>query len=922
MMNMEGTPDSSTYADIIRSVTLSKSLSEAHRIHEEILRSGILHGHNNLFIANLLIRMYAHCGDLSISVSIFSEVFIKDVFTWNIMISSFLLHGESRQAISHFNQMMIQGIIPDKCSFVSVLSACVNEETLGEGKQIHNQAFSLGFNEDLRVGTSLLEMYRRCGDIDQVLFSFSRMLDKDVFSWSAVISACANYEKCQDSMSYFQQMIQESILPDEVIFSSVLSSCDGSEFLPSGKRIHACIVGNNYDLDIVLGTSLINMYSRCGNIHNAYSMFKKLPKRDTISWNAMTAMFVKHGLHKDALKLYKKMMQEKVSPDRATFVSLLEACSMQDLLNGGMKLHRDIMFIGFDSDILVNTSLMNMYSRCNNLKHAWKVFETIAIHDIVSWNAMIDVCAQHDQSEDALQLFGEMQKNGVVPNKVTLLNMLQACTNEIGFSQGTHIHNDIVARSLELDLVVATALVTMYGKCNSLEDAWELFTRIPERNLVSWNAMLASYAQYGTVEQTFALFEQMILEGDLPNKVTFLSMLSLHQSKPCVPLVGRLHSFLLSIGLDKDVSIGNALICMHGKCGNLKAARLVFDTLSERDVVSWTAMMSVYCQEGLHKDCHLLFEQMQRQGIIVDKMAFVIMITAFSNASTLHEGKMIHSHVVQSNLDSIIDVSNALVNMYGKCGSLDDAFQTFDEMQTKSKQTYINILSTCANLVALSYGKQIHHEMMQKGFSLNGLLGNNLINMYGKCGCILDAQRVFDKMQDKDVISWSTMITTYAQNGQGKKALELFDCMKHDKVWPNEVTFLGVLSACNHTGLIDDCYHHFMSMTEDYGISPLEDHYTCVIDLLSRSGRLDEAENTILKMPSESRSIPWMALLGACLFQVDVARAERAANEIFSLEPKNPTPYVMLANVYASAGREDDATKVLSKMKQKGLYHV
>jgi pentatricopeptide repeat protein len=406
----------------------------------------------------------------------------------------------------------------------------------------------------------------------------------------------------------------------------------------------------------------------------------------------------------------------------------------------------------------------------------------------------------------------------------------------------------------------------------------------------------------------------------MPNKITFLNMLSLHQTELGLSLVNRLHSFLLSIGLHKDVSIVNALIYMHGKCNNLKTASLVFDACSERDLVSWTTMMSVLCQQGLHKDCHLLFEQMQRQGIIVDQLAFVTMITAFTNVPALHKGKLIHSHAVQSNLESTIDVANALLNMYGKCGTLDDALQILNKMQIRNKQTYINILSACANLVALSTGKQIHSEIIQKGILLDGLLGNNLINMYGKCGCVLDAQSVFDKMENRDVISWSTMITSYAQNGQGKLALALFDRMKHEEVWPNEVTFLGVLSACNHTGLVDDCYHHLISMSESYGISPLEDHYTCVTDLLSRSGRLDEAEDMISKMPRESRSIPCMALLGACLFRVDVARAERVAKEVFMLEPMNPTPYVMLANVYASAGREEDAAKLLIRMQQNGLH--
>lgn len=818
--------------------------------------------------------------------------------------------------------MQHEGVMPDKCSFVSALSACTKEKTLAEGKQIHHQATALGFDTDVRVGTSLLEMYRKCGDIDDVQRTFSKMQDRDVFSWTAMISAHAKHGQSKVSVALFQQMLQESVFPDEVIFASALSSYDCQNLLCNGKQMHACIIGSRCESDVVVGTAVINMYGRCGSIQSAHSMFKKLPKRDVISWNSMLAMYVKHGLPKDALQLYKEMLQEGVKPDQATFVSLLDACSSQDSLAEGKKMHDDIVAKGFDSDILVSTSLVNMYSRCGSLQHAWTVFDNMTRHDVVSWNVMIDTCAQHEQGTDAFRLFGDMQQNGVMPNKVTFLNVLQACTDETGISEGNQIHSLIVISGLELDVVVATALVTMYGKCDSLEDAWKLFSKIPERNLVSWNAMIAAYAQQGQAEKAFRLYEQMQVEGEMPNKVTFLSMLSLPESKVALMEGKRLHSYLLSNRLDMDVTLANALICMYGKCGNVVDARAIFNGMSERDVVSWTAMMSVYSQQGLHKGCHLLFEQMQQQGITLDKTAFVIMTTAYSNPATLSEGKLIHSHIANSDLELNVDIANGLINMYGKCGSLEDALRTFDRMYTRNKQTFINSLSVCASLVALSNGKQIHCQMVADNLLLDALLGNTLINMYGKCGCVDDAQRVFDRMQDRDVVSWSTMVTTYAQHGQGRVALMLFERMQCEKVWPNEVTFLGVLSACNHTGLVDDGCYHFISMSQDYGISPTEDHYNCVIDLLSRSGRLEEAEDMILKMPSESRCLPWTTLLGACVCRADVARAERAARDVFELDPKNPVPYVMLANIYATAGREDNAAKVIKSMKERVFNDV
>ncbi|KAI5056088.1 hypothetical protein GOP47_0029609 [Adiantum capillus-veneris] len=887
-----------SFSSLLRTCTRHKTLADGKRVHHLIHQAGL---QTNPFLSSLLIRMYAQCGALDPACSVFSETLARDTYTWNIMIGSFLCHGESRNALLQFNHMQHEGYPPDECTFVSVLSACSKEKSLGNGKQIHSLAMANGVDTNPRVGTSLLEMYKKCGSLDDVKTMFSRIEDRDAFVWSVLISAYMQHGVSSMALPLFQQMLQESTLPDKVIFVSVLASCDSESLLNEGKRLHATIIGSKCELDNYLTTATINMYGRCGNMAQARCLFKELPNRDVITWNSMIAMCVKQALSNEAFQLYEQMLLEGVKPDEATFVGLLDACSSPKFLPEGMKLHDDIKARGFDSHILVSTNLLNMYSRCGSLQQARDVFDVMRRCDVVAWNAMINACAQHQQGTEALKLFRDMQLDGVMLDMVTFLNVLQACSVETKLVDGNRIHDLIVINGLDSDVVVATALVNMYGKCGSLGDAWKLFSIIPQRTSVSWNAMIAGYAQDGCVERVLFLFKQMQLEGKMPNEVTFITLLSLHESGLALNVGRRLHSCLRSFRFANTVAVGSALISMYGKYGSVDDAMTVFRGLEEKNAVSWTAIMSAYVQQNKYIVCSSLFEEMQQQGITPDKLSFVVMIDAVAEAEMLSNGRLLHTCVASEDLGLIIDVANALICMYGKLCSLEDALSTFYGLRLGNKQSFVNILSSCANLLALSDGTIVHSLLVADGILLDRLLGNNLINLYGKCGCVDDARRVFDRMNCRDTISWTSMIVTYAEHGHGKEALRLFYQMQHENVPPNDVTFLGVLSACNHAGLVDDGCRHLISMDRDYGITPSEDHYNCIVDLLSRSGRLEEAEDMISKIPSDSRGVAWTTLLGACVCRGDAVRGKRAAGNIFEVDPKNPVPYVILHNTFAIA---------------------
>lgn len=328
--------------------------------------------------------------------------------------------------------------------------------------------------------------------------------------------------------------------------------------------------------------------------------------------------------------------------------------------------------------------------------------------------------------------------------------------------------------------------------------------------MFSWSSLIAAYAQHGQAEEAFQLFQQMQLEGT---------------------------------GFDSDVIVGTTLVNMYGKCGYFKGAQSVFCNMGERTGITWNAMISAHNGYSLGKDAYRLFQQMQLEGMIPDKGTYVSLLSICTGQAFLAEGKQIHAHIVGCGLERDV-VANALVNMYGKCGKVEDA------------------------------------------------------------------KKMFNRMTRQNVVFWNSMAAAYAQHGQGKEALQLHQQMLLEGVNPNEATFCSILSACDHAGLLDEGCLCFVLMGQDHGIMPGVEHYDCMIDLFGRAGQLAEAENLINNIPLESSASLWMTLLGACKLHLDWERGQRAAKRIGSMVPEYPTPYVLLSNIYATAKNLEDAEKL------------
>ncbi|KAJ7542712.1 hypothetical protein O6H91_09G007900 [Diphasiastrum complanatum] len=561
------------------------------------------------------------------------------------------------------------------------------------------------------------------------------------------------------------------------------------------------------------------------------------------------------------------------------YARLLRDCGRLRSLTHGRKVHQHIIASGLDHHRFLSNLLINMYGKCGSLDEARLVFDGMQKKDVVSWTSFIGACSHHGRGKEAIVLFKQMLREGLEPNKVTFVSVLNACKDKDDLADGRFIHNCL--RDCEdwdaADVVVSTALANMYGMCGSAEDARQVFDSMVVRNVLSWTVAIAAYAQQGKSKYAFQLFAKMQQEGVKPDKVTLLSILNACASPAFLREGTLIHSQIVHWGSELDIVLANSVVCMYAKCGDLEGARKMFHGMKEKDLVSWNVMVAAFAQHGDASMALRYFREMQLEGVKPDKVSLVSIINACASPSFLPDGKLIHAYVCEHGFTLDATIGNALVNMYGKCGRLQDAqclfddilerntlswnvmltlynrhgksdttVRLFDQMQMERVQpdrvTFVSILDACGELASLEVGKSIHSKVIHKGLERDVVVGTALLNMYRKCGCLEDARKTFNLIQGRNLISWTAMIAAYAQHGYGKEALELFGQMQWISFKPNEVSLVSVLSACSHAGLVEEGSHYSMSFNKQGSESSLVEQFGCVLDLLGRSGNLDEAE--------------------------------------------------------------------------------
>jgi pentatricopeptide repeat protein len=569
---------------------------------------------------------------------------------------------------------------------------------------------------------------------------------------------------------------------------------------------------------------------------------------------------------------------------------------------------------------------------------------------VISWNALIAGYAEYGRGREALDCFEQLQCEGLCPDALTFTCILKACASAGQLHKGETVHMEIIRSGLITgNIFLGNALVDMYSRCGAHAKAQQVHDELGVRNSATWNALIAGYARDQRDREAMNCFEKMKGEGVAPDAITFSCMLKVCGNMGAVEKGEEIHDEIVHREMIKDsVSLGNALVDMYAKCGSLTKAQDVHNKLDVRDIISWNALIAGYVQHGQSHKALKCFAQMKDEGFSPDVITFTCILTACGAVQDIETGKEIHEEVVNRCMlrkDLVLGIS--LVDMYAKCGFLAKARKVHDELHTRNSVSWsaliagyaqhghgheaLNclehmqddgispnviiftcILKSCGNAGALDKGKQIHDEILSKGWlEKDVVLGNALVDMYVKCGALVKAQQLLDELHVRDVVSWNAVIGGYADRGYGREALDCFGRMESEGLIPDGVTFLCVLSACSHSGLLNEAEACFDNMTRRYGMTPTLEHFTCMIVIFGCVGMFEKAMLVIKKkVPSLKYPAIWVALLTGCQKWGNVNLARLAFDWAIELDNNCASAYVLMSNIYAAANMPEDAKKI------------
>ncbi|KAA8546138.1 hypothetical protein F0562_020968 [Nyssa sinensis] len=599
----------------------------------------------------------------------------------------------------------------------------------------------------------------------------------------------------------------------------------------------------------------------------------------------------------------------------------------------------------------LNKKIMHLI-RTGRLKDARTLFDKMEQRNTVTWNSMISGYVQHREVAQARQLFDEMPDRDVVSWNLMISGYI-SCRGSKYIEEGRNLFD----RMQERDFVSWNTMISGYARNGRMADALSLFNGMPERNVVSWNAMITGFLQNGDVKRAMEFFERMperdvaslsalvaglIQNGEL-DKAARVLLDSGRIGDGREDLVYAYNTLIAGYGLrgwvdearhlfnqipffhdqgelengrfGRNVVSWNTMIMVYVKARDIISARQLFDQMPVRDTFSWNTMISAYVHMSDMEEALNLFGKMPNP----DTLSWNCMISGFGQMGNLELARDFFERMPQKNLVSW----NSMIAGYEKNGDLEQAIKLFCHMQLKGEKpdrhTLSSLFSVCAELVDMHLGRQIHQRVI-KIFIPDVPLNNSLVTMYARCGAIIEARVIFDDMKlHKDVVSWNAMIGGYASHGFAAEALELFGAMKRLKVRPTYITFISVLNACAHAGLVEQGRMHFKSMVTEFGIEPRVEHFSSLVDLVGRHGQVEEAMDLINSMPFEPDKAVWGALLGACRVHNNVELARVAAEALMKLEPESSAPYVLLYNMYADVGRWDDATEIRLIMERNNI---
>ncbi|XP_019100248.1 PREDICTED: pentatricopeptide repeat-containing protein At3g50420-like [Camelina sativa] len=647
-------------------------------------------------------------------------------------------------------------------------------------------------------------------------------------------------------------------MPLNEVASSVVEltrKCVSFTALKRARQLHALVLTAGAGADSespYANNNLISMYVRCGCLEQARKVFDKMPQRNVVSYNALYSAYSRNPDYGSfAFSLINHMASDSLKPSSSTFTSLVQVCTvLQDVLMGS-SLHSKIIKLGYLDNVVVQTSVLGMYSSCGDLESARRMFDCVNDGDAVAWNTIIVGSLRNDKIEDGLMLFRNMLMSGVDPTQFTYSMVLNACSKLGSYSLGKLIHARIIIVSDHLaDLPVENALLDMYCSCGDIKEALYVFERIRKPNLVSWNSIISGCSENGFGEQAILMYRRLQrMVTPHPDEYTFSAAISATVVPECSIHGKLLHGQVTKLGYERSVFVGTTLLSMYFKNGEAESAQKVFGVIAERDVVLWTEMIVGHSRLGNGEYAVQLFVEMYREKNTTDGFSLSSVLGACSDMAMLRQGEVFQSLAIKTGLDSVMSVCGTIVDMYGKNGK---------------------------------------YEI---------------------------AESVFSLVSNPDLKCWNSMLGAYSHHGMVEKALSFFEQILVNGFRPDAITYLSLLAACSHRGSTQEGKFLWNQMKESGIKAGLKHYSCMVSLVSKAGLLDEALELIEQSPPENNQAELWRTLLSACVNTRNLQMGLYAAEQILKLDPEDTATHILLSNLYAVNGRWEDVAEMRRKIR-------
>ncbi|XP_010531368.1 PREDICTED: pentatricopeptide repeat-containing protein At4g39952, mitochondrial [Tarenaya hassleriana] len=709
---------------------------------------------DNIFIASKLISSYASLGKPHVSFRVFDSVSRRDGFLWNSIIKAYFSNGDYSRAVGLFFSMRLSRESPDHFTVPMVVSSCA--ELLWEdiGNYVHGLVLKCGiFEGNTAIGSSFVHFYAKCGRLEAASLMFDEMPERDVVAWTAIISGHVQNDESEKGLEYLCEMHRnctDAEKPNSRTLERGFQACANLGALTEGRCLHSLVAKNGLSSSQMVQSSFFSLYAKCGSPVEAYLSFHELGDRDMFSWTSVISSLARSGNMKGSFDLFWEMQTNGIQPDEIVISCLINELGNKMLVSQGKAFHGLIIRHCYPLDATVSNAFLSAYCKFELLSMAEKLFRGIPEGNKDAWNLMVKGYGKMKCDVKCVELFRQMQNLGIEADYTSLASVISSCSRIGAEHVGKSLHCYVVKSHLDRNISVVNSLIDLYGKTGDLTVAWRMF-RETEKNIITWNTMIASYVHCDQSDKAIALFDRMISENLKPTSATLVTVLTACANLGSLETGQRIHMYITEGGYEVNLSLATALVGMYAKCGQLEKSRELFDSVRDKDAVCWNVMISGYGLHGHVESAIELFHRMEESKVEPNGLTYLALLSACKHSGFAEEGKYLFQKMHHHNLKPSLKHYACMVDLLARSGDFHDAEAMVMSMSISPDHViWGNLLSICLTHNEFEMGIRMAQHAIESDPHNDGY-HITLANMYSAAGNWELAERARKVMKELGV---------------------------------------------------------------------------------------------------------------------------------------------------------------------------